>query len=457
MTPDTFSRVQKLLVDRDGVDPATVRELLRSRTVTLVCGAEVGSSPTFQAAVLTAANVAGRCFPGTVRLDLVGGDLPLCIPCPHASTLAQAVRTVAPPDADAGKAGDVQIVFGTRPECRTGLRVTFQGWSAVVAPLKWGLRLPEVHHCALAGVVGGALAVGEVFLDLVGVSVEASRRVIGLSLWRPDLRWDHSQSVGVPVEYLPGEFWSLGVGHLGQAYLWCLGLLPYSDPSEVEVILNDFDKVVPANLDTGLLTKLSDVKELKTRIACAWLRGLGFRPRLVERAFDKGTVRQREEPVLALCGFDGRGPRHLLDAAGFDRVIECGLGGSAADFDVLDFHTLGNPTTPAAELWPETSDPPNRGHSEATVLDNAYYRSVRDRLGCGHMQLAGVSVAVPFMGAIAGGFVVAEAIRMLHEGVRCRRLRFQLRSPCDVIAEIIQTGYQGRQAPRFRFQAAKQG
>jgi hypothetical protein len=454
MTPDTFGRVQKLLVDRDGADPAAVRELLRSRTVILTCGHEVASSPTLQAAVLTAANVASRCLPGTVRLDLAGVDASLCVPWPSASTLTQAVADIAPPADDAGTGGEVRIVFGTRPDCRTGLQVTFDGWSAVVAPQSMGIRLPEQHRCVLAGVLGGALAVGEVFLDLTGVAIEASRRAIGLSLWRPDLDWGASEAIGVPLEYLPAEFWSLGLGHLGQAYLWCIGLLPYSRQSEAKAILNDFDTIVSANLDTGLLTYPAHLGRLKTRVACGWFEGLGFRPRLVERHFDKRTVRGPDEPALALCGFDGRGPRHLLDSSGFDRVIECGLGNTAADFDVLDFHTLGSPTTPAAELWPTTSGAA-ADVSEGEVLKNPFYRSIRERSGCGHMQLAGVSVAVPFMGVTAGALVVAEALRMLHAGERYQHIRLQLRCPREGRAHAVPGGYRGRQVPRFGFQCVQ--
>ncbi len=165
----------------------------------------------------------------------------------------------------------------------------------------------------------------------------------------------------------------------------------------MNVILNDFDRVVPANLDTGLLNRPGDEGRFKTSVAAGWLEGLGFRPRLIERPFDADTRHHPGDPSLALCGFDGTGPRRALDGTGFAKVIECGLGGTADDFDVIDFHTLGPPSPPAAELWPP--GPAAAAVSEEAVLENPVYRGVRDHWACGHMELAGVSVAVPFVGA----------------------------------------------------------
>jgi hypothetical protein len=451
ITSDTFSRVQKLFVDRDGADPASVARLLRGRRVVLLCGPEVAISPTMQAAVLTAANVAGRCFPGTVRLLLSGADPGLRVPWPGASSLAQAVAAIAPPDEKSGGDGEARLVFGSFDTPAPGLRVTFDGWSAAVAPTYMDDRLGEREYCVLAGVAAGALAVGELFFDLAAINVEATHRAVGLSLWRPDLPWSDPGAVGAPVEYLPNEFWSLGLGHLGQAYLWCVGLLPFAEPSTAKIILNEFDTVIRANLDTGLLTRPRDINRLKTRVASDWMEGLGFRPRLVERAFDADTRRQPTEPTLALCGFDGKGPRHVLDGTGFANVIECGLGGTADDFDVFEFHTLGRPSPPASELWPPGSAA-LPVLSEEEVLKNPVYRAVRDLGGCGHMQLAGVSAAVPFMGAVAASLVVAESLRMLHEGERFQLVKWRLGCPEHRRILGVPNGYRGRLAPRLGYQ-----
>src|SRR5207244_4095318 len=144
----------------------------------------------------------------------------------------------------------------------------------------------------------------ELFLSFAGISLDATRRTVGLSLWRPDLAIDDDEALGIPVEYLPGALWVLGLGHLGNAYLWSLATLPYEDPKGVEFALFDFDTVETDNVETGLLLSIDDLDSFKAHACDAWLRRRKFRTRLVERRFDATFHVQDQEPKLALCGFD---------------------------------------------------------------------------------------------------------------------------------------------------------
>ena len=65
-----LSRISKLLVDRDDMSVKDALTWRRDQKVALVCGADVGASHTLQVAVLTAASLAKRCFPGAVRVVL---------------------------------------------------------------------------------------------------------------------------------------------------------------------------------------------------------------------------------------------------------------------------------------------------------------------------------------------------------------------------------------------------
>jgi hypothetical protein len=42
------------------------------------------------------------------------------------------------------------------------------------------------------------------------------------------------------------RLWLIGLGHLGQAYLWALGLLPYASSDAVSLILQDTDIITPS-------------------------------------------------------------------------------------------------------------------------------------------------------------------------------------------------------------------
>ena len=137
----------------------------------------------------------------------------------------------------------------------------------------------------LSGILAASLAVSEIFMSFAEITVEATRRPIALSLWRPDADVRDPLAQGVPVQFLPKKLWVLGLGHLGNAYLWALAALQYQDAWEVKVVLNDFDRVKPENVETGLLFTDAAHTQYKTRICSTWLEKRGFRTRIVERRF----------------------------------------------------------------------------------------------------------------------------------------------------------------------------
>jgi hypothetical protein len=151
----------------------------------------------------------------------------------------------------------------------------------------------------------------------------------------PDLEIDDPLALGVQVEFLPRDLWVLGLGHLGNAYLWALAALPYANPASTEIFLNDFDSVESENGETGMIFGIADQGTHKTRICSRWLEARGFRTRIIERRFDS-TFRCRNakpdaEPKLAFCGFDSNPARRDLEAAGFTRVLESGHGEQKAN------------------------------------------------------------------------------------------------------------------------------
>ena len=417
-----LSRISKLLVDRIEIttDEALARRELFG--ITLRCGPDVVQSRTTQLAVLTAANIANRCFPGAVRIGLEPrlANAPLLLWPSLEHTFGQALVSLLGPDALIDSSFEHEgraLIFGNAPPTWGGLRVTFDGWIAKVGPAAMIDALPQREYCSLSGVLAGALAISELFLSFADLNIEAGRRTVGLSLWRPDLDINDPAALGVQVEFLPREFWALGLGHLGNAYLWSMATLPYLDARASEIFLNDFDRIEPENVETGLIFSVKDVCSYKTRVCSRWLEDRGFQTKLVERPFDSNFRCRDDEPRLALCGFDSNPARRDLATARFLRVMESGLGGTMDNFDTISFHTLPNPRR-AEELWPDLSPEElvrQREHQERVARENLAY-SPLDSNQCGRAELAGKSVAVPFVGAAAATLVVAEAIRLLHGG-----------------------------------------
>lgn len=433
-----FSRISKLLVDRDDLSIKDALAFRKGQKAALVCGPDVGGSYTLQVAVLTAAALVERCFPGAIRvvLDDRLAASPL-LPWPSLRlTLGRALSRIAgerrlpswSPDGDGGHA----LVFGDGSIRERALRVTFDGWVAATGPVDTVDRLPERDDCVLAGILAASFAVSEIFMSVMGVSVEATRRPISLSLWRPDADVRDPKARGVPVKFLPRELWVLGLGHLGNAYLWALAALPYRDPGEVEVVLNDFDLVEPENVETGLLFTKAAPGRFKTRACSAWLEKRGFRTRIFERRFDERFRCRTDEPRLALCGFDNNVARRSLESAKFHRVIESGLGGKVDNFDTLAVHTFPQSRC-AQELWPdispeeEAADRKSRIHAAHST---AYAATADDE--CGRVRLAGRSIAVPFVGTAAACFALAEAIRLFHGGPAYSVVKLRMAAPAKL-------------------------
>ena len=72
----------------------------------------------------------------------------------------------------------------------------------------------------------------------------------------------------------------------------------------------------------------------------------------------------------------------------------------------------------AEELWPDLSpeEQETRGRElERIAQENPAYEELGEDV-CGRAELAGKSVAVPFVGVTAATLVVAEIIRLLHDG-----------------------------------------
>jgi hypothetical protein len=418
-----ISRISKVLVDRDQLTTDAVLARRKLYKVALRCGPDVARSRALQLAVLTAANIANRCFPGAVKIVLepslqtAGLLLWASIEQTFGQTLIDLLGTDALLSPEKFEEDGPVLLFGDVPSTPRALRVTFDGWIAKVGPAETVKSLPQREYCSLAGVLAGALAIAELFFSFAEISIEATRRIVGLSLWRPDLDIDDPEALGIQVQFLPREFWALGLGHLGNAYLWSLATLPYADLGAVEVFLNDFDRIEPENADTSLLFDAGDEGSYKTRVCCRWLEARGFRTRLVERPFDSSFRCRDEEPRLALCGLDSNEVRRELATAKFLRVLESGLGGTADNFDTISFHTLPNPRS-VEELWPVLTAEEKYAQAqqlERMARDNPAYALLDDN-DCGRAGLAGKSVAVPFVGAAAATMVLAEAIRLLHGG-----------------------------------------
>ncbi len=412
---DNLNRVAKILVDSG--EAQTIEQaldLLKGYALTIEIGTNAARSPTLQAAVLTAVNAGRRCFLGGVQV--VGDvDVDLLVPWRRCETLREAVADLRGEVVPVAAPGRPRVIVGdvgdTAASSGIALRATFDGWSGGVVPLGSGRCLPERREFTPSGVLAGALAVSEVFQSLRG-NVLAGRREVGLSLWRLEesATWLSGENTGPELERLPSRLWIIGLGHLGQAFLWTLGFLPYADASKLELMLQDHDTLVNANDSTSLLTIPEIVGEKKTRAMARWCEERGFSTTITERRFAEDFRVSGDEPSVALCGVDNAPARAALEYPGFGRVIEAGLGRGPREYLDFQMHTFPAGKS-ARERW---GGAVSEGPADGLLENPAYKALASEGLDeCGLTTLAGRTVGAPFVGATASAIVVAELLRMV--------------------------------------------
>lgn len=410
---DRLNRLVKLALDTGEAETIEdAQRLFAGYRLAVSAGPAVANSPTHQAALLTIVNTGRRSLLGGVEISGVA-DMPLLVPLAPYHTLSEAVTGLGGKVVNAVRPEVPLIAVGDGPE-RAGhefaVRTTFEGWAGGIVPLNAdSLRLNERRQFVPSGVVAGALAVAEAFQYLRGSQPAAGRRSAGLSLWRPELDWRDANAAGPDITRLPSALWLIGLGNLGQAYLWTLGLLPYASPADLQLVLQDFDVLAESNDSTSLLTQQALVGQYKTRAMAQWAERRGFKSAIVERRFAADFRVSAHEPMVALCGVDNALARAALEDVGFGRIIEAGLGGGTSDY--LGFRTHLFPgARKAHDIWH------NEAAKKAIRIDLPAYRSLAaagvDQ--CGLTQLAGRTVGAPFVGAIAGAAVIAELLRMVN-------------------------------------------
>lgn len=411
VTPDTLHRTAKYFMDTGrAASHQDALGILRGFGLSIRVGGEVAESRDHQLALLTLANVASRTCLGGVRIQ--GNlDCRLMVPFGDAATLGEAVGLLvgdyaAGPD----ERSPVAHIGTVNAPPSKGWRLTWEGWRGGVVPLDREQRLEETGGSGLSPVLAAAACAAELFLYHAGDHSLAGRRPSGLSLWNPGAEWLAADRNEPKIELLPDALWLIGLGNLGQAYLWILGALPYGGKDALTLVLQDYDRLTPANESTSVLTSQRMVGEKKTRAMARWADGRGFRTVLEERPFGSWSQRGPSDPTVALCGVDNALARVALEDAGFGLVVETGLGSGPQSFKNFSLHTFPS-TLKASRLWAEVTQrqlpqTPAYAPSKLPGLD-----------ACGIAQLASRTIGVPFVGLLAGLLGVSEILRRLHGGL----------------------------------------
>jgi len=433
--PDELHRLVKLAIDTGEAESVEhAQRIFAGYRIGVAVGPEIQWSSSHQAALLTFVLLASRVFLGGVDV-VIPADMviPNLLPGnPNiegviASSGAKRVKHLEP------HVPAVCIGTATVPHSAGfAIRTVFSGWRAGVIPTDTAVPFDFEAELPLSGALAAALAVNEAFLFLRQDTPEAGLREIGVSLWKPGAvdDWWKAENDGPRLVYLPSKLWLIGLGHLGQAYLWALSILPYVRPKEVELVLQDIDIVTTSTLSTSILSEKAMIDKKKTRAIAPVMEARGFRTMLIERRFDETFRVQSDDPQIALCGVDNALARRSLCDAGFKFVVEAGLGSGAKNFRAMRIHSFPGAMDPR-ELWGSSID--KIIETEAPAYRNLKARGVEQ---CGITLLAGKAVGAPFVGMTAAAFCVAEILRLLHGGELSTVHDLDLKSPLSRISSM---------------------
>lgn len=426
-----LNRSLKLAIDTgeaSSIDEA--RAIFEGYKIGIRVGADIASSATKQVALLTMVNTARRCFLGGVEVEVSKGSANLLVPWRGCRKIDEAIIDLGGTIRDSLSGDLPNIILGdVNDPIRNdfALRATFDGWIAGVAPIDDGIRLREIQEFTPSGVLAGSLAISEAFQHVRGRNAFAGRRSVGLSLWKLDSKhsWNEDREIGPELEWLPSNCWLIGLGHLGQAYLWTLGFLPYSNAETVQLALQDYDELVLANDSTSLLTNDKMIGQKKTRAMAEWCAQRGFGTRIVERRFAPNFEIAEEEPQVALCGVDNRLARAALEDVGFAQIIEAGLGRGTEEYLAFQMHCFPAERS-ARERWSTADLTQFKDVSDKPAYETLAAQGVDT---CGLTMLANRSVGASFVGAFTSTLVISELLRMSIGAQRYAVIDGSLRSP----------------------------
>jgi hypothetical protein len=403
------ARIRATLINSGKYSFDEADEKLSRAEVAISIEPDVAETPAGQAAFLTAAVTAVRCF-GSV---MVSGelDVPLLVAPPgFGSTLLEAARHLGARIESGERRRNILIGVPARSPSQWAVQTFWKRWIAGVTPSNLAEPI-EDGSVALAGVAAGAEAVAQAFAAEQG-DVRAGRSRSAVSLWSPGGSAMLREQIGPSDYVLPKGLWLIGLGNLGQAFVWSMTVLPYADWRSVTVFLQDDDILDRENWGTSVLVPRGKYGRLKTQIAESWLQSLGAKVRRIDRRADEHLRRSPLEPALALAGLDNMPARRTLGDVGFEYVVDVGLGATHSDyrqFRINVFDQRHDPRRHFAGVEDRTEDRVQR------LLDLPAYSKLlheSDDGGCGLALLAGKSVAAPFVSSLTGALTLAQAVRI---------------------------------------------
>lgn len=393
------SRLTKLVVDKGGRSFEEGEDFFLEQKLVVHVDETVAATRAGQAAILTVVATASRCFLGGVEVRGGGkNEFLLNLPFKNlgAAVHGHGARAVSSPT--------FSIYIGVQAQSpHEGVALYWDGWRAGVRTANEKVVFGSGNN-PLSGIVAAGLGVSQALSFVLG-NRRAGRMNWDINLWNP-LRPDE---VGPSIVGLPKALWFIGLGNLGQAYLWCLGLLPFKNSGDLELVFQDFDFIKPENWITSILTTEDWVGKRKTRLVDEWARARGFTTRIYDFPLNKKFQVPNNEVYYALAGLDSIEARLFLEGCQFPFIVSAGLGATVDDFHHFGLEVFDDFFKPSRIF---ENSPGSMGNENDLLSLPAYAEGIDEKVPCGKLEIAKSSAAVPFVSIVAAALAVSQLLRI---------------------------------------------
>lgn len=401
------SRLTKIFAEKNLLTFEEADVLVNKQTLVVFIDEESSKTLAGQGAALTILATASRCFQGGVELR---GDLKAkCLLGLPFETIGAAAEAFGAKKVSA----DSFVIFvgGVPKDFRgRGIQVWWDRWRAGIRP-SFAPQQCGGGKVVLAGVAAAGVAVSQAFTAVFFKDKLAGREPWDVNLWDPT----DKEGIGPARVCLPLNLWFIGMGNLGQAFLWSFLLLPFRKPQNVQTVFQDFDFIKIENWITSILTTKDWVGKKKTALALHWASQKGFNVSLFDFKLTEKFVHPTDEPFYALAGLDSMEARKLLVYCKFPYLLSAGLGSTADNFHSFDIDIFDELWGPE-KCYGETADI-KRDIGAANLKKEAYKKHLGkdEATKCGMVEIAESSAAVPFVSAFVGALAITRMIQLASD------------------------------------------
>jgi molybdopterin/thiamine biosynthesis adenylyltransferase len=437
------NRAAIALAEFHNTDLLEANKMMTSSKVWLIANNTIIQSLPEQMAFLTAVNIAKRVFLGGV-FCVLPEFVPNLLVLKSDNFKDLVIKYGGSLTNDSPDANAMKILFGVECYDDNCAEVVAEGWRGGVNFINQErvIFVKSNNPISLGPVAAASLACYFAFYKiykLVDLELGINN---GVSLWNINsgTEWYKDSNDGPRNLYMPRKIWALGLGHLGQAYLWTCGLMPIKEPSNVLFLLQDNDIVENENIGSQVLCNESNIGFPKTRACLKFLEDLDFKTQIVEKRFLAGNSEEEWIKVFPflLNGVDNAQTRKNINKNNLKLFLDGATNGSLSLFDSFTLKNVSNIEKDSDSIWPVNET------AEKVLHRNLYDRYNKENK-CG--ILTNIGISVPFVGLFAATFVIAELLRSLNQGIIYSIVSFRMRDLSSM--EAIENGVYGKELLRF--------